>query len=51
MDEIIESYVADGEIFIKENNKKYLKSFAILVENTLFAANFADTTCIRRIKK
>jgi len=62
MDEIIESYVSDGEIFINktplirdkniyllrafliENNKKYLKSFAILVENTLFAANFADTT-------
>ena len=61
MDEIIENYIVDGEIFInktplnrdkkiyllraflRENNKKYLKSFAILVKNTLFAANFPDT--------
>jgi len=64
MDEIIENYVANGEIFInkttlnrdkniyllraflRENNKKYLKSFAILVENTLFTANVADTVLL-----
>ena len=61
MDEIIENYVADGEVFInktplnrdkniyllraflRENNKKYLKSSAILISNVLFASNFADT--------
>ena len=32
--------------FLKDNNRKYLKSFAILVENTLFAANFADTVLL-----
>ena len=29
--------------YLIEKNKKYLKGFAILVKNTLFAANFADT--------
>jgi len=29
--------------FFIENNKKYLKSSAILINNVLFASNFADT--------
>ena len=64
MDEIIENYITDGEIFItktplnwdkkiyllraflRNGNKKYLKSFVILVENNIFAANFADTILV-----